>query len=237
MAGDVTRSVTSRTRSERIGTFARTPVYAKEVEWMALAVVSGKSARSLADDLNERGIPTGWAVQQAQQGKSPKTYAWTQAQVIRLLRSEQIRGYVMHYPPESRRTPVRVVGTDGEFVRREPLIDDELWFKAQAALDASTRPKSGIRFGASLLLRVGFCGYCGGALHQAFDNRSGKEYHYYRCENIWNKHNKAQRRCGKLGSVRQEVLNEAVAAKLLEVIGRYELTEKRLIGAMTIRPR
>jgi hypothetical protein len=76
---------------------------------------------------------------------------------------------------------------------------------------------------------VGFCGYCGGALHQAFDNRHGREYRYYRCENIRNKHNKAQRRCGKLGSVRQEALNEAVAAKLLEVIGRYELTEKRLI--------
>src|SRR5450756_1344852 len=117
----------------------------------------------------------------------------------------------------------------GAFVRREPLIDDELWFKVQAALDASVRPKSGIRFGASLLLRVGFCGYCGGVLHQAFDDRHGREYRYYRCENIRNKHNKAQRRCGKLGSVRQEVLNEAVAAKLLEVIGRYELTEKRLI--------
>ena len=34
------------------------PVYAKEVEQMALAVVSGKSARGIAHDLNERGIPT-----------------------------------------------------------------------------------------------------------------------------------------------------------------------------------
>jgi hypothetical protein len=41
---------------------------------MALAVVSGKSARSIALDLSERGIPTGWAVQQAQQGKAPKRY-------------------------------------------------------------------------------------------------------------------------------------------------------------------
>src|SRR5450756_2232066 len=63
------------------------PVYAKEVEQMSLAIVSGKSARGIALDLSERGIPTGWAVQQAQQGKSPKTYFWTGAQVIRLLRS------------------------------------------------------------------------------------------------------------------------------------------------------
>jgi hypothetical protein len=47
------------------------PVYAEEVERMALATVSGKSARSIALDLSERGVPTGWAVQQAQQGKAP----------------------------------------------------------------------------------------------------------------------------------------------------------------------
>ena len=202
------------------------PVYAKEVEQMALAIVSGKSARAIALDLNERGIPTGRGVQ----GKSPeKKFFWKGVQVTRLLRSEQIRGYVMHYAPENPATPVRVVGEDGEFVRREPLISDELWFKVQAALDATARPKSGIRFGASLLLQVGFCGYCGGALHRTYADRRGKEYRYYRCQNIWDKHNRTQRRCGKLGSVPEDVLNEAVAAKLLEVIGRYELTEKRLI--------
>lgn len=206
------------------------PVYAKEVKRMALAIVSGKSTRSIALDLNERGIPTGRGAQQARQDKSPeKTYFWHGAQVMRLLRSEQIRGYVMHYAPENPATPVRVVGADGEFVRREPLIDDELWFKVQSALDAITQPKSGMRYGASLLLQVGFCGYCGGALHQAYADRRGKEYRYYRCQNVWDKHNKAQRRCGKLGSVPQDVLNKAVASKLLEVIGHYELTEKRLI--------
>ena len=35
------------------------PVYAKEVERMALAIVSVKSTWSIALDLNERGIPTG----------------------------------------------------------------------------------------------------------------------------------------------------------------------------------
>jgi hypothetical protein len=85
---------------------------------------------------------------------------------------------------------------------------------------------SGPRSSPAALLRVGFCGYCGGALHQASDDRNGREYRYYRCENIYNK---AQRRCGRLGSVQQDVLNDAIAAKLLEVIGKYELTEKRLI--------
>jgi hypothetical protein len=69
---------------------------------------------------------------------------------------------------------------------------------------------------------------------QAFDSRNGREYRHYRGENIWNKHNKAQRRCGKLGSVRQEVLNDAVAAKLLEVIFVLFVTSPRM---KTERPR
>lgn len=206
------------------------PVYAEEVEKMALAVVSGKSPASVALDLDRRGIPTSWAAQLQALGRKPKKkYLWSGEQVRQILRSEQIRGYVMHYPPESPRTAVRVVGDDGEFVRRQPIIDDELWFQVQAALDAISKPKSGIRMGASLLLRVAFCGYCGGALHQAYANKGDKEYLYYRCEHVKGQPNKTGRRCIKLGSVPQELLNEAVAEKLLEVVGHYEVTEKRLI--------
>jgi site-specific DNA recombinase len=209
------------------------PVYAKEVEQMALVLVSGKSTVSIAADLNARGIPT---IKRQQQGRSPKrTYTWTASTVRHILSSDQIRGYVMHSVDWRRVPPVRVVGADGEFVRREPLIDDELWFKVQDVLAANSRPKSGIRFGASLLLRVGFCGYCGGALHRVNRNYSsekfpgGKEYRYYYCQNRRNELKGAPQKCDKLGSVPQDALDEAVSAKLLEVVGHYELTEKRVI--------
>lgn len=206
------------------------PVYAKEVERMAKAVISGKSPSAVAFDLDERKVPTSWTAQlRSLERKPKKEYLWSGEQVRQILRSEQIRGYVMHYPPESPRTAVRVVGEDGEFVRREPLIDDELWFNLQAALGKISKPKSGIRMGASLLLQVGFCGYCGGALHQAYANKGGKEYLYYRCEHVKARPNKTGQRCVALGSVQQQLLNEAVANKLLEVVGHYELTEKRLI--------
>jgi len=208
------------------------PVYAKEVEQMALALVSGKAAVSIAADLNARGIPT----VKAQQGKPEKTYTWTAATVRHILSGDQIRGYVMHSPDWRKVPPVRVVGADGEFVRREPLIDDELWFKVQEVLTANARPRSGIRFGASLLLRVGFCGYCGGTLHRVNRNYTnskkfpnGKEYRYYYCQNRRNELKGSQQKCDTLGSVPTDSLDDAVAAKLLEVIGRYELTEKRLI--------
>lgn len=212
------------------------PVYAKVVVEMALAIVSGKTAASIAEDLNRRGIPTSLTVQRQRQAKSQeqdrpqkpqKKYFWTATGVISLLRSEQIRGYVMYYPPETPRTPVRVVGDDGEFVRREPLIDDDLWFQVQAKLDENARPKSGIRSGASLLLQVAFCGYCGGALYRGCDRRRRAESQYYRCENVQG--GKGRPKCASLGTVREHVLNEAVTAKLLEVIGHYELTEKRVI--------
>ena len=203
------------------------PVYAKEVEWMALEVVSGRSTRSIALDLNARGIPTSKSLRQEK--SSGKEYFWTGQQVIRLLKSEQIRGYVMHYVNGNRMPPVRVVGEDGEFVRREPLISDELWLKVQAALASNAQPDSGVRYGASLLLQVGYCGYCGGALHQTHRNfPHGKQYRYYYCQNAKNRYN-GRPKCTELGSVPLDALDDAVAAKLLQVIGRYELTEKRLI--------
>jgi site-specific DNA recombinase len=204
------------------------PVYAKEVGRMAVDLLSGKSAASIAVDLNRRGIPT---ARSQQPGHRPeKTYLWTSSRVIQLFKSDQIRGYVMHYVHGNTKPPVRAIGPDGEFIRRAPLIDDELWFRVQDVLAANTRPRSGIRIGASLLLQVGFCAYCGGALHQA-DRRfpDGKEYHYYHCQNRRSELNGTPQKCVKLGSVPRDALNEAVAAKLLEVVGRYELTEKRLI--------
>lgn len=207
-------------------------VYALEVKQMALAIVSGKTSNGVAEDLNARGIPT---TMQQRKGKSAnKKYFWSGTQVRRLLKSEQIRGFVMYNSPDSATPPAKVVGADGEFVRREPLIDDELWFKVQDALTASARPNGGIRHGASLLVQVGFCGYCGGTLHQWHRKPGrGKDpqgypqvYHYYNCEN---RYSSTKERCVALGAMRQEVLHDAVVAKLMEVIGHYELTEKRLI--------
>lgn len=209
------------------------PVYAKEVEWMALAIVSGKTATSIAADLNARGVPTIKSL--LKDPSSKKTYSWNASTVLHILRSESIRGYVMHSVDWKHVPPTRVVGTNGEFVRREPLIDDELWFKVQDVINARSRPRSGIRFGASLLLRVGFCGYCGGTLHRVNKKYTskkfpdGKEYRYYYCENSRGHLNGTDRKCEKLRTIPEDALDDAVSAKLLETVGHYELTEKRVI--------
>jgi Recombinase zinc beta ribbon domain len=108
---------------------------------------------------------------------------------------------------------------------REPLIDDDLWFRVQDALAGNARPKSGIRSGASLLLQVGFCGYCGGALHK-FGNRfpDGKDYRYYQCENRRVERWGTPQKCVKLGSVPRDDLNDAVAGRLSGTAGMRWMT-------------
>src|SRR6266487_6413127 len=92
-----------------------------------------------------------------------------------------ICGYVLHYVNGSSEPPIRVVDAEGGYVRREPLIDDELWYKVQAALDACTKKLSGVRSKGSMLVQIAFCGYCGSPLYQNSARRSdgqGSNYYY-----------------------------------------------------------
>jgi hypothetical protein len=149
-----------------------------------------------------------------------KGYEWTLKSVIAILRSDLIRGYVLHYLKGDRDHPIRAVDNEGNWVRREPLIDDELWFKVQAALDASSKPRSGVRTMGSMLLQVAFCGYCGGPLHGTTATRTdGLKYHYYHCQ-----------KCKPSAAIRRGILNEVVADALLDVVGDCELTAKRILA-------
>lgn len=202
------------------------PVYSQEARKMAEAIVSGRSAHSVAADLNERGIPTSKDVALIRAGKKPK-YTWSTASVIDYLRSDTPRGFVMHYAHRTDHSPIRVVGPDGEFIRREPVIDDELWYKVQEALDRAAQPNTGIRYGGSSLLRIAFCGYCGTALHKhTAGGRGGKRYHYYVCPK---KLPKTPDRCLSLGTVPRDLLEEAVFSGLLDTVGSCEVTEKQII--------
>jgi len=196
------------------------PVYRKEVIWMAEKVVAGNSPGTVARMLNEQKIPTTRDIQNAFFGRPVRGYEWTRASVYAILRSDLIRGYVLHYVKEDRDHPIRAVDDEGNWVRREPLIDDELWFKVQAALDASSKPKSGVRTMGSMLLQVAFCGYCGGPLHGTTATRpDGLVYHYYHCQ-----------KCKPHAAVRRGTLNEVVGDALLDVVGDCELTAKRILA-------
>ena len=198
------------------------PVYREETVWMAEEVVSGKSPGTVARMLNERKVPTARDIQNAFFGRPARGYEWTSKTVIDVLRSDLIRGYVLHYIKGSSEPPIRVVDAEGGYVRREPLIDDELWYKAQAALDACTRKLSGVRSKGSMLIQIAFCGYCGGPLYQNSARRSDRQgrNHYYYCPE-----------CKPTASVRREVLDAVVADALLDAVGDCELTAMQVLAA------
>ncbi|MGO8890802.1 MAG: recombinase family protein [Streptosporangiaceae bacterium] len=210
------------------------PVYAEETRRMAEAAVAGMPAGRIAVDLNERDVPTARDVQNEFSGKPHKRYQWTTHAVVQHLRSDATRGYVLHYPPASKKgepkpPPVRVVDETGEFVRREPLIDDELWFKLQEALDASTKKLSGKRAGGAALLQIAFCGYCGAALHKGGSAKSdGRTNDYYQCRYM----RKAPGRphCQPSRSIPKERLEQTVFDGLLDAVGHCEVTTKTVIA-------
>lgn len=196
------------------------PVYREEVRWMTEKVVAGSTPGTVARLLNERKIPTTRDIQNAFFKRPVKGYKWTRASVYAILRSDLIRGYVLHYTKEDRDHPIRAVDDEGNWVRREPLIDDELWFKLQAALDACSKPRSGVRTMGSMLLRVAFCGYCGGPLHGTTSSTGdGGYYHYYHCQ-----------KCKPGTLIRRATLDKVVADALLETVGDCELTAKRILA-------
>ena len=73
------------------------PAYREETVWMAEEVVSGKSPGTVARMLNERKVPTARDIQNAFFGRPARGYEWTSKTVIDVLRSDLIRGYVLHY--------------------------------------------------------------------------------------------------------------------------------------------
>jgi DNA invertase Pin-like site-specific DNA recombinase len=73
------------------------------------------------------------------------------ATLVSQLKNQALRGYVMHDGQ-----PVR--GEDGMPVTREAVLDDGTWDALQRALERLSRPDSGVRNEAALLLRVLYWG-------------------------------------------------------------------------------
>jgi site-specific DNA recombinase len=102
-----------------------------------------------------------------------------------MLRNPVLRGYVLHYKPyrkgQKRPPPEIVRGPDYMPLRREPVIDDELWARLQAVLDQNGTGTRAKRHDSPLLLRVAFCALCGKPLHGDRWVKYGHEYRRYRC--------------------------------------------------------
>jgi DNA invertase Pin-like site-specific DNA recombinase len=156
------------------------PETAPVVRKMADMAIAGQSASAIVRWLNDEGVPT------PQHGAE-----WRKTSVLAVLRNPGLRGFVVQSRPDGtgRRyiEPKIIRNDDGTPVRREPILDDETWFRLQAALDRMSRGHGVPRSDGHPLLGVAFCGKdgCGAplyALRQTSRHRKNvKTYMYYAC--------------------------------------------------------
>ena len=163
------------------------PVFMPIVEHMADMAINGNSGGAIARWLNEEGVPT-------PQGGT----TWRPTSVLAVLRNPVLRGYVTQTQPngsgERYAEPKIIRNDDGTPVRRTPILDDDTWFKLQAALDGMRRRQGHKRSDGHSLLGVAFCAHldahdhkCGAplwALRQTNKQRkNGGVWYYYACSN------------------------------------------------------
>lgn len=186
------------------------PATAPIARQMAEMAISGKSAAAIGRWLDDNDIRT------AQGGKQ-----WRSSSVLTVLRNPGLRGYVVQTAPNGKgerfAEPKIIRDAGGKPVRRrEAILDDDTWYRLQAALDAMTKPHTSPRSDAHPLLGVGFCGKCGAPLYSATATNKRRsppvKVKYYACSN--------RRECHARG-IEMDDLDARVEA---EIIARYSGT-------------
>ncbi len=106
----------------------------------------------------------------------------------------------------------------------EAIISDAEWRELQAALELSTKPRSGNRKDSALLLRVAFC-TCGGPLYtQRVAQDDGRHrYDYYRCSA------QIARQGCPARSIRADLLDPVAEKLFLTQVGHVEIEERRTV--------
>jgi hypothetical protein len=173
---------------------------ASEIARMAEAVIAGTPVSQIVQELNNRHVPTSSDAQKMHAGRKVAAgdrKAWQVTTVLKNLRSEYLMGYVMHY--RKGETPKRVYA-DGVAVKREPLLEPEVWESVQAALSARSAPwkRTGVR--SSLIAGIAVCAHCKAPLRKSRSVRytgkgksrtvanDGQGYnYYYQCANMRNR--------------------------------------------------
>jgi hypothetical protein len=144
-------------RAERNGNAWRLVLddeYARIVRRMATDIIAGRSLRDVARWLNAEGVPTSNDLSRIRYGGQAKNAAWAPSSVKSILRNSALTE-----PPA--------------------VLDYSVWNDVQKALDKVKGDRTSGPRPTRMLLRIVYCGVCGGVLH-GFSNANGV---YYICEN------------------------------------------------------
>lgn len=201
------------------------PEYLPVVREMAARYVRFESFGSISKWLNEKGVPSPRDAIRKRQRKPMEGTAWTAVTVKIVLRGPGLLGAAT----SARGDAIR--DDDGEVIyRSEPLIDRETWEKVQARIGEN---RTGAKVNTTALLRVAFC-TCGQPLYAATTRRKSKYaedgvyvHRYYHCFNARTFDQAGGRKC-PAKRINAEKLEKEVFGALLDLVGKYELTERRM---------
>ena len=165
------------------------PMPAALIEELARLITGGMSMRQACARFNDSGYRTA------------KGCRWDVASISRMLRNPALRGYTMHEGQA-------VAGEDGMPLQRTPVLGDDMWARLQAALDRLSKPDSGVRHEAALLLRVLYHGDDPLYMHR----RPGRGDRY-----------RTGPKVRKSASFRADVIEEIVTDTLLSTLGHLPM--------------
>lgn len=206
--------------------YAPDPEYAPYVAEMAERFLKGETLGAIARWLQDAGVPSPKNVIRKRNGKPLTDTPWAVTVVRMILQSPAVLGAVV----DTHGKPLR--DADGFVVyRSEPLITREVYEAVQARLALNAAP---VKINTSPLLRVLFC-TCGAPMHATTTNRKSYPsdrrgepvtyaYRYYHCHS-------SHVRDGKCSAPRinADRADDAVFGAILDLAGRHELTERKLI--------
>ncbi|AEV52102.1 phage integrase [Rhodococcus phage RGL3] len=191
------------------------PESSKTLHWIVDEVLNGRSAKSLVDDMNERGVYTPADFVRYRNGKETKGAKWSVTTLLSLLRSRTLLGHIMH------NGQVVLDGVGEPVLAGPPLIDVDTFNRVQATLEARSRAQKVERTDASPLLGVLVCAECGDNMYhqRQVDKRYDRLYRYYKCLN----------RCGQ--QIHAEMAEQMVENQFLDDLGDAEALTRVYIPA------
>lgn len=155
------------------------PVNADYVRQMVTRYLAGQTLAELCDWLDAEGV------------KPPQNGIWQQNSISQLFRNPVLIGQL-----ESKGDVVR--DAKGQpLLRCEPILDDEIWQRLQAKLDATPKRKTTAPKDTALLTGILVCAKCGGPMYKFTSTRNhpnGRTYvtAYYRCNGTGRKPSKCR---------------------------------------------
>lgn len=144
-------------------------------ELVCRVIAGGESVDSIADDLNERGVPAPADTHRIRSGREPKGERWSSSNIMRQLRSRNLVGEYATHDKSTIRDETGI-----PIAKAEPLISRTKFAELQSALDKISWTKAPNASEVSTYRSIVVCGVCGLTYYRAPSRGKGS----YRCSSV-----------------------------------------------------